>query len=111
MLKLTYRCKLAIHLKYIIYISFLFFQTWAIAQDVWMTPNLGQWDDRITYSVDINQGKLYIEKTALTYYLSNAMAHAHDESKEHETAEKLKVHAIQQTFIGANFNAKITSKD
>ena len=111
MLKLTYRCKLAIHLKYIIYISLLFFQTWAVAQDVWMTPNLGQWDDRITYSVDINQGKLYIEKTALTYYLSNAMAHAHDESKEHETAEKIKVHAIQQTFIGANFNAKITSKD
>jgi gliding motility-associated-like protein len=111
LLKLTYRSKLAIHLKYIIYISLLFFQTWAVAQEVWMTPNLGQWDDRISFSVDINQGKLYIEKTALTYYLSNAMAHAHEDGTDHETAEKLRVHAIQQSFIGANSNAKTTTKD
>ena len=42
-------------------------------QDVWMTPNRGQWDSRIQYSVTLNQGKLYVESDQLTFYLTDVM--------------------------------------
>lgn len=34
-----------------------------------MTPNQGQWDERIDFSVPIQSGKLYIENDGLTFWL------------------------------------------
>ena len=77
-----------------------------MSQSIWMTPNKGQWDDRIDYSVDLSQGKLYLEKNGLCYYFTDAMSHNHGHDHVHEVHEKVdhekKFHAIKQTFIGSN---------
>ncbi|NCA22177.1 MAG: hypothetical protein EBS86_13680, partial [Crocinitomicaceae bacterium] len=74
------------------------------SQDVWMTPNRGQWDNRIQYSVTLNQGKLYVESDQLTFYLTDVMNHNHSEhSIEHEE-EKTgnSYHVLKQHFLQAN---------
>lgn len=70
-----------------------------------MTPNKGQWDERIRYSMDLNQGKLYLEETGLTYYLTDALSHNHAEH-DHSENEKngISYHVIKQEFKGANSN-------
>ena len=61
-----------------------------------MTPNRGQWDQRINYSMDLNQGKLYLEETGLTYYLTNALDHNHSEHVNHsEELKGLSYHVIK----------------
>jgi hypothetical protein len=68
-----------------------------------MTPNRGQWDERIRYSMDLNQGKLYLEETGLTYYLTNALDHNHSEHVNHsEELKGISYHVIKQEFIGSN---------
>ena len=73
-------------------------------QDVWMTPNRGQWDDRIQYSVNLNQGKIYLESDQLTFYLTDVMSHNH--SEHHNESEEKKTgnayHVIKQHFLQAN---------
>lgn len=73
-------------------------------QEVWITPNRGQWDDRILYNVDINQGKLYLEKNQMTFYLTDAMAHNHSEHENHSEKTGTAYHVINQTFFNANQN-------
>lgn len=76
------------------------------SQEVWMTPNRGQWDDRILYNVDINQGKLYLEGNQMTFYLSDAMGHNHSEHEHHsEERSGIAYHTIRQTFLNANQNS------
>ena len=77
-----------------------------------MTPNRGQWDDRILYNVDINQGKLYLEKNQMTFFLTDAMSHNHTEHESHfEEKSGIKYHAINQTFLNANQNATKVEKN
>jgi len=76
-----------------------------------MTPNRGQWDDRILYNVDLNQGKLYLENTQMTFFLSDALSHNHGEH-EHHSEEKngISYHVVRQTFLNANSNASRIEK-
>jgi len=76
-----------------------------------MTPNQGQWDNRICYSVDLNQGKLYLEETGLTYYFTDALSHNHSENEDHSDEKKgIAYHVVKQEFIGANTTTnKITN--
>jgi len=94
-------------LKKLSFIILLLLSLDSLSQDVWMTPNRGQWDDRILYNVDLNQGKLYLENTQMTFYLSDAMSHNHGEH-EHHSEEKngISYHVIKQTFLNANFKTK-----
>ena len=69
MLHLTYRCKLAIQVRNFTILLFIFFELTAFAQKISMTPNQGQWDERIDFSVPIQSGKLYIENDGLTFWL------------------------------------------
>ena len=90
-----------------LYILILLLAPKAFAQSVWMTPNKGQWDDRILYNVDLNQGKLFLEDKRMTFLLSDAMVHNHGEenSKEHDhTATKYQV--IQQNFLNTKWKGK-----
>ncbi len=34
-------------------------------QDGWMTPNRGQWDDRILYDLELDHGDFFIEKAGV----------------------------------------------
>lgn len=76
------------------------------AQDVWIHPNAGQWDERIEYKLDITLGEVLIEKNRFVYHLndSKTKAHAHDKH-EHEghSKEEIKFHTITSTFLGANW--------
>ena len=111
MIGLTYHRTLALSLKNLLYIYLFFSAFWVKAQDSWMTPNKGQWDERIAFNIDLSQGKLYIEKNALTYCLSNATEHHDHDKKAHDSDDKQLIHAIKQTFIGSNPLSTITSFD
>jgi len=76
-----------------------------------MTPNRGQWDNRIRYNVDLNHGKMYLENSGMTYFLSDALSHNHSEAEhenhdEHEEG-KVNYHVIKQSLIGANQHPSI----
>ena len=89
--------------KFLIFFSLLW-SFFGLGQNIWMTPNQGQWDERIDYSVDLNQGKLYLEGDGLCYYFTDALSHDHDHHEEHheETHEPNRYHSIKQSFIGSN---------
>ena len=76
-----------------------------VAQTVWMTPNRGQWDEKIQYSIDLNQGKMYLENTGMTFFLTDALGHNHSEGGHDHSAEEegiVHYHAIKQQLIGSN---------
>ena len=62
-----------------------------------MTPNLGQWDDRINYAVDLDLGKLYLQKGGMSFFLSDFMAH--DDEHDHKHDEIQRAHFIQQKLF------------
>lgn len=78
---------------------------------VWMTPNRGQWDERIEYKVDLQMGEMYVEEDGFTFNLHDAkqkLEHAHDHGDEHEEhAEELPNHfgghVIRAQFVGSNW--------
>lgn len=77
-----------------------------------MTPNRGQWDERIRYSMDLNQGKLYLEETGLTFYLTNALEHNHSEQTIHsDEINGISYHVIKQEFLGTNSNCSKIEKN
>ncbi len=84
-------------LRFLIIFSFL---NLAYGQDLWLYPNKGQWDERILYNLPLSSGRLYVEADGLTYFLSNATFHGHEESKDDQHAEDaLTCHAIYHRFV------------
>ena len=81
----------------------------AYSQSVWMTPNKGQWDERILYNVDLNQGKLFIEQNGMTFYLTDALVHNHAEKEDHH--DRINYHVIKQSFVGSNWIGKKVESD
>jgi hypothetical protein len=81
----------------------------AYSQSIWMTPNKGQWDDRILYNVDLNHGKLYIENKGLTFFLTNALVHNHTEKEDDHNG--IQYHVIKQNFIGSNWTGNSSVSD
>ncbi|MEN9700586.1 MAG: hypothetical protein RLZZ301_1784 [Bacteroidota bacterium] len=82
-------------------VRFLFLIGWIpsfFSQEVWMYPNLGQWDARIVYNLPIAGGRLYIENEGLTYLLSNATAHGHDHD-EKASESSTQFHCIKHHFL------------
>ena len=81
-----------------------------LAQEIWMTPNSGQWDTRINYSVDLTLGKLFLRKDGMCFMLTDFMAHGdghdHHHSHDHEHQEAQRIHVIHQEFIGSNTEAE-----
>lgn len=67
-----------------------------------MIPNKGQWDSRIAYNIDLNGGKMYIEKGGMTFFFTDAMQHNHNENHLHENDSITRYHAIKQRFINGN---------
>lgn len=91
--------------------SVFFLTTFEIfSQVVWMHPNQGQWDNRISYKIDLDLGEMYLEKTGFTYFLHTAKSrHMHNAETEHaeNAALDFQAHVIRTEFIGANTNAVI----
>ncbi len=81
----------------------------AYSQPIWMTPNRGQWDERILYNVDLSQGKLYLEEEGMMFYFTDAMSHNHGGEKH--KAEGIKYHAVKQSFIGSRWKKRVSVGD
>jgi gliding motility-associated-like protein len=81
----------------------LFFSTGVIsvAQKIWLHPNKGQWDDRIHYSVDLSNGKMYVDDKGFTFSLNDALSHDHDEEDQTVHAQVLKFQ-----FEGSQWSGK-----
>lgn len=82
----------------------------AYAQEVWLHPNKGQWDDRIEYIMELSLGELFIEGDGFTYNLSDVkskMRHHHHEDEEipeisHED-EDFHFHIVKTKFLGSDW--------
>ena len=88
------------------------------AQEIWMHPNSGQWDDRILYKIDLEQGEMYIEKDGFMFNLHDArqkMSHSHEDgghnNSDHEDDESYLIHAIKSKFIGSSWQGKVALGD
>lgn len=104
-------------IRFIIFILLLFAMD-SHAQNIWMVPNKGQWDDRILYSVELVNGNMLIEKDGFTYSFSNVRemyGHAHDQKDNHEHFQQqedlLKAHAIRSVFLGSDWKGSRIESD
>ena len=86
----------------------------SLGQEVWMHPNSGQWDSRILYKVDLNQGEMYIEKDGFTFNLHDGkqkMSHSHEGDNhlhdEHDDDDGYLVHAIKSKFTGSSWQGDL----
>lgn len=86
----------------------------AQAQEVWMTPNHGQWDDRIAFRTELQMGEFYIERNGFTFYLHDGKqqlgGHHHDESDAHDD-DNIHAHVIRSVFAGADWSGTISDSD
>ena len=104
MLHLTYRCKLAIQVRNFTILLFIFFGLTAYAQKISMTPNQGQWDERIDFSIPIQSGKLYIEQDGLTFWLYEHADPHEGKINPNQTAYQ----GIFQKFVNCHATQPIT---
>ena len=104
MLHLTYRCKLAIQVRNFTIILFIFFELTTYAQKISMTPNQGQWDERIDFSIPIQSGKLYIEQDGLTFWLYEHADPHEGKINPNQTAYQ----GIFQKFVNCHATQPIT---
>ncbi|MEN9999263.1 MAG: hypothetical protein RI922_2253 [Bacteroidota bacterium] len=96
------------HFLYIVICVFASF--YGRTQNVWLHPNVGQWDKEILYNVDMSSGHLYIDKQGFTYVLHDAMAHKHDgeELTEEDHDEKIHVQVVKSQFTNSSWKGKKT---
>lgn len=81
---------------------------------VWLHPNKGQWDEKIVYKIDLDQGEMYLEKKGITYFLHNAKSshqHEGDQNQDEDASEHFQAQVIRTEFIGSNWNGKRIEKD
>lgn len=76
-----------------------------VAQEIWLHPNRGQWDNQIRYTVDLNHGKMYIDSNGFTFSLNNAMDHEHRENNE---LHPIHCQVIKFDFAGSNWKGSVT---
>jgi gliding motility-associated-like protein len=94
--------------------SFVCFFVFGIfwAQQVWLHPNLGQWDKPIHYTVDLSNGYLYIDSAGFTYLLHDANSHKHETNQEHDhglACQVIKAHFKGASFSGTKSEGQVSS--
>lgn len=69
---------------------------------VWLHPNRGQWDSRISYKVELQQGAMFVGPKEFVYHFAEVQNHdhTHDHSGVEEGASR--GHVIRTSFIGAS---------
>lgn len=111
-----FRCLMNCKKVFVLCVLFLSFAL--RAQNVWIQPNKGQWDERIIYNIELTNGNLFIEPTGFTYSLSDVRAvigHAHNEHDGHDHAadgnELIKGQVIRSEFLGASWKGEKLHSD
>ncbi len=96
--------------QYLVLLSFYLLFFTGQAQEVWMNPNNGQWDDRILYQVDLAGGKMYLEEDGFVFHFYEApRSHQHEEGDEHhnnEASDKVKNHVVRSKFVNSTWNGE-----
>ena len=79
-------------------------------QNVWLHPNVGQWDKEILYTVDMESGHLYVDQKGFTYVLNDAMTHNHDEEEHSAEDHDDKIHAqvVKSHFLNSSWQGQKT---
>ena len=82
----------------------------AVAQEVWLHPNRGQWDGRIRYKVELQQGEMLLENEGFTYHLFEQPDHDHEKHAqvENDVAESFPAQVIRSRFLNSSFTGKIS---
>lgn len=73
----------------------------------WLHPNKGQWKDNVLYMVELESGRMYIEKNAFTYLFSDFDAHTTHDSLKKAT----QYHALKTTFINSSWKGEAIESD
>lgn len=76
------------------------------AQDeIWLHPNRGQWEDDISYKIQLPAGVMYLETDGFTYDLNTRgeqYAHAHEhKGHDHHGDEHYQGHVVKTHFLNA----------
>lgn len=88
-------------LKYLmILVCIVCFKNSYAGDQIFFTPNRGQWDNRIQYQLEIPGGFLFLEKNAQTYSFIDRPHNHPGEPK----IDEIKGHAFKSTFVNANPN-------
>lgn len=66
--------------------------------------NKGQWDERVLYKADLRGGRLFLERSVLTYafYSASAVEEAHHQPRERLSKIDIPCHAFKVRFDGAS---------
>ncbi|MBI2257414.1 MAG: gliding motility-associated C-terminal domain-containing protein [Flavobacteriia bacterium] len=85
-------------------------------QQVWFTPNKGQWHENVQYQVKIVNGEMYIEKNGFTFSFDNRSElfshHSTDKHTKHDLASsEYKRDVIKMKYINSNLNSNALEKD
>ena len=79
------------------------------AQEIWMQPNEGQWDERIEFKVDLQMGEFLIENGGFTYFLNNSKQkfnHSDVNNKTSVMNEEFQAHVIRSKFLGSSWEGE-----
>ena len=80
----------------------------ALSQNIWLHPNRGQWDSEIKYSVELQNGYMYVDQKGFTYSLNNAMDHKHeDKHDEDDHVEDIQFHVIKSHFLNSSWSGGV----
>jgi len=74
------------------------------SDQVWLHPNRGQWDQRISYKVELNKGEMLLEPTGFTYHFYELQGHDHSTATYSDEAisdQDFKSHVLRTTFLNA----------
>ncbi len=78
-------------------LGFLWLPALADHPNIFFTPNQGQWDERIRYSLKLLNGNMYLENGGLSYFFVQGENHHHTA----EVPEEWQAHSVKVDFIGA----------
>lgn len=80
---------------------------------IMMHPNRGQWDDRISYKVDLAVGDMLIEEQGITYYFYHWHHPHHCENHQHCGSDPniVKNHVVKTKFLNAQKPSETVEQD
>jgi gliding motility-associated-like protein len=91
------------------------FKTPAPQNTVKFTENKNQWEKNILFRAQLDGGALFLEKNAFTYNFYDKETlrenHIHAAKDLHKKVDAIRSHAFRMSFLGANKEIRVESKD
>lgn len=98
--------------KLFIHIVLLLNASLAFTQDVWLHPNKGQWEERILFKVEMDDGAMFIEKDGFAYHLDNLTSVHNHLYEEHSSHDDEIIHfGLKSTFLNSHWQGEYVVSD